>query len=55
MKVYHHTAICEDGKIYEFYCEKFPDGRYKYDTMERREVKDEKYIKWYTFNHRKGR
>lgn len=51
MKVYHHTAKCEDGKIYDFYCEKFPDGRYKHDTMERREVTDRDYIKWYNNNY----
>lgn len=52
---YHHTAICEDGKLYEFYCKKFPDGSYDLTTMRRIIVTDKKYIEWYKHNHRKGR
>ena len=50
MKKYHHTAICENGKIYNFYCEKFPNGSYNLMTMERHEIKDKNYIDWYNKN-----
>lgn len=52
---YHHTAMCEDGKLYEFYCKKFPNGSYDLTTMRRIIVTDKKYIEWYKHNHRKGR
>ena len=35
MKVYYCTNIY-DGKVYDLYCEKFPDGRYDLTTIEAR-------------------
>lgn len=52
MKAYHHIAKAEDGRIYEYRCEKYPNGQYKLDTMERHEITDEKYIKWYNRTHK---
>lgn len=46
-KVYHHTAIGEDGKVYEYFCYKFPDGSYNLLSMERREITDPHYCEWY--------
>lgn len=33
MKVYYCTNVYE-GKVYDIYCEKFPDGRYDLTTNE---------------------
>ena len=51
MKYYYCTNVY-DGKVYDIYCEKFPDGRYNLQTKEARfvglvsEVPYAKYIKW---------
>ena len=37
VKVYYCTTIV-DGKVYDVYCEKFPDGRYDLTTKETRYV-----------------
>ena len=50
MKVYYCTNIYE-GKVYDIYCEKFPNGSYDLATKEARyiglvsEVLSAKYIK----------
>lgn len=50
MKYYYCTNVY-DGKVYDIYCEKFPDGRYNLQTKEARfvglvsEVPYAKYIK----------
>lgn len=51
-KVYVFTQKdSNDGKIYDYYCEKHPCGAYKWYTSERREVTDKKYIEWYNKTH----
>ncbi len=52
MKYYHHIARAEDGKVYEYKCERFPDGRYNLKTMERHEITDKKYLEWFNKNER---
>ncbi len=47
VKKYHHTALGADGKVYEFFCIKFPNGAYDMQTMESREVTDPHYCAWY--------
>lgn len=48
IKVYYCTTIV-DGKVYNVYCEKFPDGRYDLTTKEARyagNVSDVPYAKY---------
>lgn len=50
-KYYHHIAIDENGKVCEFRCERFPDGRYNLQTMERIEITDKQFIEWYKHHY----
>lgn len=42
-KVYHHTEIDNDGKVYDYYCNKDKCGAYDLTTMEKRLFIVEKY------------
>lgn len=51
-KVYVYTKKDDnDGKVYAYYCEKYPCGEYKWNTLERKEIIDRKYIEWYNKTH----
>lgn len=51
MKIYYFTTN-HDGKVYDIYCEKNPDGSWNHETKEAREVTDAKYLEWYWKNHK---
>lgn len=45
--IYAYTKKCDDGNIYDYYCERFPCGEYIWSTTERKQVTDKKFIEWY--------